>query len=273
MNRLKDAIYGLAVGDAMGLPVQSLIRGEYNISEMIGYGYSSYPAGSWSDDTSLTIATCDSIRENKGIDIHDIKKKFKLWLSKGEYTPFGEAYDIGETCFKAIVSSKGLDAEHSCGNGSLMRIIPLAFIDDITDETIAQVSAITHAHPRCQEGCIIYVRIAQGLLKGYELRSLIKEYVKPTSEFKRLLAIENLNSSEISSSGYIISTFEAAIWCLLTTNSYKDCIIKAVNLGDDTDTVAAVAGALAGIIYGYDAIPKDWINKLQAKEKIEACFF
>ncbi len=154
-----------------------------------------------------------------------------------------------------------------------MRIVPLAFVPGITDDEIRMVSAITHAHPKVTEGCVYYVRIARGLLEGKELRALLDEIIPVDSDYFMTREIEQRNRNEISSSGYVIDTFEAAMWCLLTTDNYRDCILKVANLGEDTDTVAAVAGGLAGIIYGYDAIPTEWIAGLQAKDVIEKSLF
>ncbi len=271
---LKDAVYGLAVGDALGLPVQFEDRDSYApVEKMIGHGAFDMPEGSWSDDTSLTLAGCDSIRSSGGLDLADMRRRFEMWLNIGKYTPFGRAYDIGGTCYQAIHTGKGLTDEYSCGNGSLMRIMPLAFLSGITDEEIRQASAITHAHRRCMDGCVYYIRLAQGLLRGEELRDLIDRIIPADSEYARLRGIEKLTRDEIRSSGYVIYTLEAAVWCLLTTDNFRDCLIRAVNLGEDTDTVGAVAGGLAGIVYGYDAIPAAWIDALQAKEKIDECLF
>ena len=161
----------------------------------------------------------------------------------------------------------------SNGNGSLMRILPLAFIPDISDEQIKDVSAITHAHDISKEGCFIYVRIAQGLIKEDDLSKLIDKIVDENSIYKRLRYINSIQEDQIKSTGYIVDTLEAAIWCIANTENYKDCVLQAVNLGDDTDTVAAVAGGLAGIIYGYNNIPMEWINNLQAKNIIDNCLF
>ncbi len=273
MASLRDAVYGVAVGDALGLPVQFEDRDSYELKDMVGYGTFGLPEGSWSDDTSLTIATCASVKEVGGVDIVDIRNRFEDWLFNGNYTPYGSAYDIGGTCDKAINAGKGCTDEWSNGNGSLMRIIPLAFVPEITDNEVAEVSAITHAHPRAICGCIIYVNIAKGLLEGRTLKDCILEYVDKNSEYSRIRHIEELSREEIKSSGYVVDTLEAAMWCLLTTSSYQDCILKAVNLGDDTDTVGAVAGGLAGIIYGMGGIPEEWISKLQKREVIEECLF
>ena len=166
-----------------------------------------------------------------------------------------------------------MDDEWSNGNGPLMRIIPLAFLPDLADKEIADVSAITHAHSRTLYGCIAYIRIAEGLLQGRELKDCILEYVSEESAYARCRHIEELTREDILSTGYVVDTFEVAMWCLLTTNSYKECILKAINLGDDTDTIGAVAGGLAGIMYGFDEIPTEWVEGLKAKEVIDKCLF
>ena len=150
-----------------------------------------------------------------------------------------------------------------------MRIIPLAFIKEISDKIIEDVSAITHAHNISKDICIKYVRIAKDLLSGMNLKDAIK---KETSNefFDELL---KCNEENIISGGYVMDSFKASLWCLLKSDNYKDCVLKAVNLGYDTDTTAAIAGGLAGIMYGYDSIPKDWIEKLQRKDLIEECLF
>ncbi len=272
-EKLKDAIYGLAVGDALGVPVEMLERGTYKVDGMIGGGTHHQEAGTWSDDTSMTLATCYSIKMLNKIDVDDIRHCFELWLNEAMFTPKGNVFDCGNTVFDALHRGKGMTSEYSNGNGSLMRILPLAFVDGITNIDIAEVSAITHAHPLSKEGCIIYVKIAKDLLKGISLQEAIQNHVCEDSTYHRLLGIGNLEEKYIKSTGYIVDTLEAAIWSLLTTNSYKEAVLKAVNLGKDTDTVGAVCGGLAGIIYGYDAIPKEWIDVLKNKELINDCLF
>lgn len=272
-DKLKDAIYGLAVGDALGVPVEMMERGTYKIEGMVGDGTHHQEAGTWSDDTSMTLATCYSIKKLNKIDVDDIRRCFELWLYQAMFTPKGNVFDCGNTVFDALHRGRGLSGEYSNGNGSLMRILPLAFVDGITNIDISEVSAITHAHPISKEGCIIYVKIAKNLLKGVSLKDAIKNHVRDDSKYNRLLDIENLQEKDIRSTGYVIDTLEAAIWSLLTTNNYKDAVLKAVNLGKDTDTVGAVCGGLAGILYGYDAIPKEWIDTLKNKALIDDCLF
>lgn len=261
---LKDAIYGLAVGDALGVPFEFRTRGLYEATGMQNGGLHNQPIGTWSDDTSMTLATCHSIKEKNAIDIEDIRNKFLDWYQKGMYSPDQKVFDIGLTIQEALKTGIVRTDEYANGNGSLMRILPLAFTK-ATDEEIRQVSAITHGHDISKNACVEYIHIARKLIEGQTLEEALKDATIVSVELK------NKKEEEIFSSGYVIHTFEAAIWCLLNTNNYKDAILKAVNLGEDTDTVAAVAGGLAGIIYGIDEIPKEWVQKLREKEIIDKC--
>lgn len=269
-NKLKAAIYGLAIGDALGVPVEFKERGSFHVDTMTGYGTHRQPAGTWSDDTSMTIATCDSIRECGKVDTADIFNKFKVWYFENQYTVDG-LFDIGGTTAQAIRTGMPLDDVYSNGNGSLMRILPLAFTD-ASDQTVEEVSALTHAHQISRLACVYYVRIAKGLLAGDSMGSIIRK-LQIEVPFHRLHSIPLLNEDEIKSTGYVVDTLEAALWAITTTDNFKDAVLKAVNLGDDTDTVGAVAGGLAGIIYGMEGIPEEWIDGLLGKDIIDKCLF
>lgn len=270
---LKDAIYGLAVADAVGVPYEFRDRGTFCATDMIGYGTYNQPAGTWSDDTSMTIATCYSIRHKGCIDTADMLCQFRKWMNKGEFTPHNNTFDIGNTTAVALRQGFGCSDEYSNGNGSLMRIIPLAFLPDVTEDDIAAVSSVTHAHSVSVEACVLYVKIAKELMTGKSVMESVRKCVAADSYYKKLRIIDSCSESEIRSSGYVVDTFEAAIWVLANTDNYRDCVLRAVNLGSDTDTVAAVAGGLAGIIYGFDSIPKKWIKKLCSKDIIDSCLF
>ena len=159
---LRDCIYGLAVGDALGVPYEFRPRGTFECTDMIGYGTHGQPAGTWSDDTSLTLATCDSIRELGHIDTADMRDKFVGWIARGEYTIDG-VFDYGGTTARALHTGKGGSGERDNGNGSLMRIAPLAFVD-ATDDEICEVSAITHAHRTSTDACVIFVELMRDVL-------------------------------------------------------------------------------------------------------------
>ena len=254
---LRDCIYGFAVGDALGVPYEFRPRGTFECTDMIGYGTHGQPAGTWSDDTSMTLATCDSIRELRRIDTADMRDKFMRWINNDEYTIDG-VFDYGGTTARALRTGKGGSGERDNGNGSLMRIAPLAFTDT-TDEEICEVSAITHAHRTSTDACVIFVELMRSVMNG----------ALPSWA----LQLKGAPEQEIKSGGFVRDTLKAAIWCFVNTDSYEGCVLTAVNLGDDTDTTAAVAGALAGTAYGIDAIPQEWIDALRGKELIEQCLF
>lgn len=254
MDKLKSAIYGLAVGDALGVPFEFRERGTFRCEGMTGYGTWNRAPGTWSDDTSMTLATLDSIKEKREIETEDMTNRFCDWLYRGKYTADGDTFDVGTTTRMALERGSGLDDYYSNGNGSLMRILPLAFTD-ATDEEIRAVSAITHAHKISTDACVEYVHLARKLI---EVKPIIRDEIK------------NKSMDEIKSSGFVLHPLEASIWCLLNTSSYEEAVLAAVNLGEDTDTTAAVVGGLAGIVYGYDSIPGDWIEGLKNKELIDS---
>lgn len=278
MNKyLRNAVYGFAVGDALGVPYEFRQRGTFNCTGMTGFGTYNQPAGTWSDDTSLVLATCDSIREKDRIDIPDMIHKFAQFLYECKYTPFGKVFDVGNQTQKAIrycdrfgvKAAPGENDSSTNGNGGLMRILPLAFFDDTKVSDVGNVCAITHPHNISKQAALIYLDVMCCLIDGDgEEPSL--EYYSSMPEFKRL---KNLKGLEIKSTGYVVDTLEAALWAFLTTDNYRDCVLNAVNLGGDTDTIAAIAGGLAGVKYGFDAIPADWVSKLANKELIERCLF
>lgn len=276
LNRtVKDAVYGVAVGDALGVPVEFRARDTYRIDGMTGGGTHNKPAGTFSDDTSLTLATANSIRICGGIDADDMRERYRAWLEEGAYVVDGDVFDVGNTTARALESGLGQAGKRDNGNGSLMRIVPLAFVDGVTDEQIGAVSAITHAHETAKRACVIYVRLAQALLGGTSVEEAIGslgEHDMP-APFDRLPRIASLLRDDIRSTGYVVDTLEAALWCLAATDSFEDAVLTAVNLGDDTDTVGAVAGGLAGIAYGYGAIPPAWIGALRGRGILEASLF
>ena len=275
MNRIKDAILGFAIGDALGVPYEFKKRDTFQCVDMIGYGTHHKPAGTWSDDTSMTLATLDSLKAHIGKTVtEDIRTKFNYWLLYGDYTTDGDVFDAGVTTYTALKSGKPAIGEWDNGNGSLMRVLPLAFVD-CTDDEIRAVSAITHGHWISEEACVIYVHVAKRLLAGETISSIIPtlRFDKP---FDRLHFINTVDRTQIKSSGYVVDTLEAALWAVSHEGDwekdFRNDILTAVNLGSDTDTVAAVAGGLAGIIYGLDDV-QDWVDRLQNREEIERYLF
>lgn len=281
MGKVYDGIIGLIVADAVGVPVEFRDRDTYEVTEMKGYGTYNQPPGTWSDDSSMTLATVESIGRLGKIDPVDIMDNFVMWLEHAAFTPHDEVFDVGGSTRRAITRYDNGTPIDYCGgrsvmdngNGSLMRILPLAFVE-CSDQQIVDVASLTHAHPISLDACIIYITIAKSLLWGVPLDAAIWAAASYTGlpEYNRLKELENLSRDEIKSSGYVVDTLEAAIWCLLNSSSYKDCVLLAVNLGGDTDTVAAVAGGLAGILYGCGGaygVPDEWIAQVARKDWIK----
>lgn len=298
-----SGIIGLAIGDALGVPAEFKSRNELKlkpITDMVGDGQYNLPAGTWSDDTSMTIATIDSIINKKTIDTNDIASKFLDWFRNAKYTATNKTFDIGRTTLQALAkyelklcdaSNCGENNEYSNGNGSLMRILPIAYYiynKKITDNQkiyniVKEVSSITHAHEISILGCYIYVQFALELLNGHDKIATYKSIQNQDysmfsndtiKKYSRILNndIQKLDKDSISTSGYIVSTLEATMWLFLNSNDYNSTVIKAVNMGDDTDTVAACTGGLLGLYYGIETINDKWKQDLTRYEYIiEIC--
>lgn len=280
MNKIYDGIMGLVVGDALGVPVEFKKRDTFHVTDMIGYGTYNQPPGTWSDDSSMTLATLESIGQFKRIDPLGIMNNFYAWLYYAEFTPYGKVFDVGGGTRRAIARYASGKPLNDCGgrtrmdngNGSLMRILPLAFIP-CSMKDINTISGLTHNHDIAKRACRLYLIVAEQILKSGKVpRWIYTDTDIWTGDFSRVREIWKLNREEIRSSGYVVDTLEAALWCLYHSNTYRDCVLMAVNLGEDTDTVAAVAGGLAGLVYGVggeSGIPEEWISQIARKDWIK----
>lgn len=309
LKQVQAGILGLAAADALGVPVEFSAREDRRkdpVTSMRGFGSHMQPPGTWSDDTSLTLCTMESL--TRGLNLSDIMENFVKWYSNGYLTAGDVRFDIGSTTYRALENylrrkntrSCGQYGEMDAGNGSLMRILPMAYYLDAINgapfavqanamKTIHEVCSLTHAHIHCNIACGFYCAIAQALLHNETIPSAINSGIANTrtyyatvnanwrEEAEQMLpqTAEELAlypESRIKSSGYVVDTLLASLWCLCTTGSYTECVLCAVNLGHDTDTVGAVAGGLAGIAYGLDAIPKEWLSTLiRAKLLFRLC--
>jgi ADP-ribosyl-[dinitrogen reductase] hydrolase len=291
---IKNSILGLILGDALGVPVEFKFREELDrnpVKDMVGYGNNNQPPGTWSDDSSMTLVTLESL--SKGYNPEEIMKGFCKWAHQGYMTPYGKTFSIGNTTSNACRSYKinkdiktcGETLERSNGNGSLMRILPISiFFANDSEKTIIEksfeISGLTHNHIRSKITCALYSLIVSNLLKEKNLygalanaNRIIEAYIpnEEKTHFKRITDFEilQLNRSAIKSSGYVIDTLEASLWCLFNSSDYKEAILKAINLGGDTDTIAAVTGGVAGITFGLEHISSKWIKALAKLDKIE----
>ena len=298
-DAVRSALLGVAVGDALGVPVEFNNRETIRknpVKGMQGYGTHHQPPGAWSDDSSLTFCLAEALIS--GYNPDTIARNFLKWYRDNFWTARGDVFDIGMTTREAILRlEKGIQPEKagskeadSNGNGSLMRILPLVFY--VKDKPIherfeitRQVSSLTHGHIRSVIACFYYLEFALQLLDNpgkYEVYKNVQESVSEhlnrlkinpdhISCFNRLFKsdIHLLEENKIESGGYVLHTLEASIWCLMTTDSFSDAVLKAVNLGDDTDTTGAATGGLAGLLCGYSSIPQEWLEILARKDDIE----
>ncbi len=299
----KDGIIGFAIGDAMGVPVEFTNREKLMrnpITSMEGFMSHNVPKGTWSDDTSMTIATMDSIINSNGdIIANDMANRFLEWMEKGEYTPGGKIVDIDRTTLRALGKYKttrrsavncGCTSNTDNGNGSLMRMLPIVYYSylnwleqDKILKLVAGLSSITHANELVIMGCYMYVNYAIELLNTNNRKAAYSKiqnldysmFSMPTIRaYTRILdhEIYHYGIDEIKSSSYIADTLEAVLWVLINTDTYNQAIIGAINLGSDTDTIAACTGGLAGIIYGIKSINSDWkIDLRKYSELIDLC--
>ncbi len=303
-----DGMMGVVVGDALGCPVQFMDREEIAgraagpVKGMESGGVYHMPEGTWTDDSSMALAALDSIRELGEVDLEDIMTSFVDWYEEGEYTPFGEAFDMGNTCSLAIEKFEseqdpmtcGGTSERSNGNGSLMRIMPAclyAYDRKLSTEaavkTVHEVGGLTHNHLRAKIACGLYYfcmkeildgegsleeRLQRGLDAGfsfYEKDIVNRVELAYYGRLRNLEEFASVPEAGIKSTGYVVDSLEAAVWSLIRTDSFKDCLLTAVNLGDDSDTVGAIAGGLAALYYGYEGIPEEWLAVIKRREWIE----
>lgn len=307
MNKIiYDAIMGFVVGDAVGVPYEFKTRGLFNCTDMRASTDADFhfalPLGTWSDDTSLMLCVLDALsmfgQKNANQQMYDrFRDDAVRWVKFGKFTNHGEPhpFDIGNSCRKGIIElqtgkrNKDADLVSSNGNGGLMRIPPLALLyvtnnkhitkyvtrDKDLMEYIQLFNRCSHNHEISNVGCLIYIRLAEQIMKGVDMRTALSTVVKSIDkqykipEYQRIwdLSILDTQVQDIKSSGYVVDTLEAAIWACYNANSYENAVLFAINLGDDTDTVAALTGFLAGIYH--KNIPANWKNNIPHKEIVE----
>ncbi|WP_164506846.1 ADP-ribosylglycohydrolase family protein [Lapidilactobacillus bayanensis] len=293
--QIQSTLLGGFVGDALGVPVEFLSRAEVQANPVTGmrdFGTYNQPTGTWSDDTTMSLCLMANLTEQG--DLTDLMMRFVDWARHGAYTPFGTCFDIGLGTTEAIQRFESGIAPEACGgrgkmdngNGAIMRLAPLVFDllaiaePQVRFAKIAAYTKLTHGHPRAIVGSIIYLEILREILLGHDFPTslqiaqatvtaeLSKVYLGELSVYERIFNADFATQPEstIKSSGYVVDTLEAAVWCLSTTSDYSSSVLKAANLGSDTDTIALVTGTLAGAAYGLNAIPLKWRTTLQNPE-------
>lgn len=295
-EKLLGGVYGLAVGDALGVPVEFCSREMLDkdpVKGMEAGGTHRQDKGTWSDDTSMVLATLDAMSAG-GLSFGMVMDNFAKWYTEANYTAAGVVFDAGGTTSAAIhtymlgepLESCGAADERSNGNGSLMRMLPMIYyvylkygleVNPLAVDQIYRLSSLTHAHIISKVCCVYYVYIGMYIMEaGRDLHSAIKaaieaveryyateEEIPPVLDKDSLMDYVSFNREDIESTGYVVHSLVASVWCLWNSSSYEEAVLKAVNLGADTDTTGAITGSLAGIWYGMENIPTEWLNELK----------
>ena len=295
---IEGALIGSILGDALGMPYEFKSRKELDNNPVMDLVYKKAII---TDDSSMTLCTIENLLEN-GNDLPMLYQKFNQWLMEGYWSfdgvhTIGMGMIVGNALNRIRAEQKqdkpeegGLTGEMDNGNGSIMRIIPVILynlnksLSDMLHE-VHKASRITHAHPRSQMGCGIYALFVRAFKEEKDKEKAYnrmikdsKEYYGQRIEFEKELVhytrildqkIWEINRDEIQSTGYVVHTLEAAMWSIMSTDTFEEGILRAINLGDDADTVGAVAGGMAGYIYGRNTIPNNWVKKITRIEEIE----
>lgn len=308
-DRGRGALLGLAVGDALGTTLEFEVRDRHPLhTEMTGGGPFGLAPGHWTDDTAMALALADSLLACGGFDASDLMDRFVSWWRHGRYSCTDTCFDIGITTRQALSRFEqtgepfvGTTDPDAAGNGSLMRLAPVALFAlnnaDEADRLARDQSRTTHAAAEAVDACGYFVQLLRLAIRREQDVLRPRSWIGSDTEGLRpSVWIEGLNEDltrhewtgepklqaistgtwrgkmrgDIQSSGYVIDTLEAALWSVGTTSSFEKALILAVNLGQDADTVGAVAGQLAGAIYGASAIPSRWLEPLAWREQIEA---
>ncbi|MES2585821.1 MAG: ADP-ribosylglycohydrolase family protein [Pseudomonadota bacterium] len=269
LDRQRGCLLGLAIGDAMGMPAEFKERGEYEyIDGFRAGGPFNLNAGEWTDDTSMALCLADSIIAMGTVDPLDVHTRFLRWLETGENSHNGRCFDIGEITRNALLLNKNRvvfqfpeDTLHGAGNGSIMRLAPVAIYwanePEIALEMAILQGKVTHGNAEAIACCAELCKNLVWLMNGNTYKGMFS------------YDLLGLPPSEIQSSGYCRDTLNAAQWAIANTNNFRDAILLAVNLGEDSDTAGAVTGQLAGALYGASNIPREWLDKLVWKNKID----
>lgn len=285
LDRYRGALLGLACGDAVGTTLEFQPRGSFApLTDMVGGGPFSLPAGKWTDDTSMALCLAESLVTKKGCDPQDQMARYANWYQWGYWSSTGHCFDIGlatKAAIQRFLASgdplAGSPDPHQAGNGSLMRLAPIALFfgeDEPQLQPMAEHSSrTTHAAPECLQACRLFAVALARALRGLP-RDRVLDLGDVAVDSPRLRSIaagayRDWPRERISGSGYVVDSLEAALWCFARHDRFERVVLEAANLGDDADTTAAIAGQLAGASWGRSAIPAPWLQRLHLAADID----
>lgn len=299
VNRIRGGLYGLAVGDALGATVEFMstpeIKARYGVlQDIVGGGWLHLRSGDWTDDTEMMLAVAEGIIQDPSEPVEHIGEAFLRWRATNPP-------DIGSTIRAVFNTYDRLKDWHraaeqihmysgkTAGNGALMRTLPLAFVyRDAADLYIRcmEIARMTHWDPEAGLTCFLYCLTAQGLLEGWgfiyaydNALAMLQKVVTPGEMGEvakklsdRLGRVTSWPEQALKPTGYTVDTLACALWCAANSETFEQAVVKAVNLGGDADTIGAVTGGLAGVMYGYEDIPARWTAKfsISQRERLEA---
>lgn len=278
-ERILGGLFGVACGDALGGTLEFMSEDEIQrkhgyLKDIIGGGCWDLEPGEVTDDTMMTIAVAEGILDNPENPIEDIGNHFIGWYDSSPkdigniiriaLSEYKRSNDWTKTAYYAHQTTGG----KSAGNGSLMRCLPVAlYYSDVKKmlEITASQSLLTHYDRKATDACQFYNLLVYDYLNGKPKVPAIREHIDNYPEYKKVfLMLKN----ELEPSGYVFDTLICALWCFVNTSSFEEAVCEAANLGGDADTVAAITGGLAGVYYGYDAIPDRWKEKILVKDQL-----
>lgn len=284
-DRAVGALLGLAVGDALGTTLEFKSRDDATprLVDIVGGGPFSLTAGCWTDDTSMALALADSLLAYQRFDSEDLMQRFLSWWQNGAYSPTGRCFDVGGTTRAALSRFKvngnpmaGSADPDSAGNGSLMRLAPVAIRHwqdaEARRAVAAEQSRCTHAAAEAVDACVLYVDLIAEAIAGRRRSEILspRDFEgAPTIAALAGGAWRGRHRSQIRGTGYVVRSLEAALWCIGQTTDFREAVVLAANLREDADTTAAITGQLAGALYGASAIPQEWRSKLAWGDRIE----
>jgi ADP-ribosyl-[dinitrogen reductase] hydrolase len=292
-DRFRGALLGLAAGDAVGTTVEFKAPGTFpRVTDMTGGGPFGLPAGAWTDDTSMALCLAESLVERHGFDAVDQLERYVRWYRDGHWSSTGRCFDIGGATRAALERFErtgepypGDAAPAAGGNGPLMKLAPVALAFAADPPTAIRCAALsartTHGAPEAADACRYFAGLLVGALHGAAVEELLDasgagaeggpaEALHPRVAAVAAGSFRVKEPPAIRGGGYVVDALEAALWALRSTRTFEAGVLAAVNLCDDADTTAAIYGQLAGALYGVQAIPERWRERLVLHDEIVA---